>query len=397
MRVLFVCPFVPWPLDGGGKIRTFHLLRALGRMASIDLFLVREPDTPPEALAALAPLVENVRIFERTRPGTVMRWSRAKIERWFHSQALRKAIEEALAAPSGGYDAIHLDELLLARTLPPGTGVPVVQHHHKIDTILYDLLTVHQGPTRHFDMWKLRQLERDAARRFRHHLVCSDGDRRILLDRYPDLDVAVVPSGFDDNHFRPRPDAPPRAHDRIVFVGSMSYGPNVDAVQHFVREILPRVRLRRPEATFAIVGRDPAPEVLALAGPGVEVVGGVPDVRPYLESASLMAVPLRIGGGTRLKIPEAFGMRCPVVSTPIGAEGLGLEHGRELLLARQPAAFAQAVVQLLERPEQAAALAEAGQRTALERFRWEALAAGVLEHWRQAAGVTSGGSPPPSA
>ena len=392
LRVLFVCPFVPWPLNSGGRIRTYHLLQALGKRAHIDLLLVREPGPIEEAEAALAPLVARVDFFERAAPGAVMRWSRPKIERWFHSPDLRASLARAIAGTGhpgepdqAPYDLVHLDELLLARTLPAGNRVPVVQHHHKIDSVLYDLLSTHQGPARHFDLWKLRQLEREAARRIRHHLVCSEEDAAILRRRYPDLELGVVPSGFDPQHFRPSPDGVQRERDLLVFVGSMSYGPNVDAVVHFVREVLPRVRVRRPAAHLEIVGLDPAPEVLALAGPGVKVVGGVPDVRPYFERASAVVVPLRIGGGTRLKIVEALAMGAPVVSTPVGAEGLGLTHGEELLLARAPGAFAQAILQLLERPEWARDLGARGKVSVENRFRWDVLALGALEHWKRAA------------
>ncbi len=387
LRVLFVCPFVPWPLNSGGRIRTFNLLEALGKRAAIDLLLVREPGPIEEARAALEPLVERVDFFERAAPSAVMRWSRPKLERWFHSPDLRASLAAAIRGAAGHapYDVVHLDELLLARTLPVGSKVPVVQHHHKIDTVLYDLLSTHQGPARHFDLWKLRQLERDAARRVRHHLVCSEEDAAILRRRYPDLDLGVVPSGFDPKHFAPRPDAMPRERDLLVFVGSMSYGPNVDAVVHFATEVLPRIRVRRPAVRLEIVGLDPSPEVSRLAGEGVRVVGAVPDVRPYFERASAVVVPLRIGGGTRLKIVEALALGSPLVSTPVGAEGLGLEHGRDLLLAQQPAAFAQATLQLLERPEWARDLGNRGRQAVEGRFRWDVLAEGVLNHWKRAA------------
>lgn len=387
MKVLFVCPSVPWPLVTGGKIRTFNLIKEASAHAEIHLRIIREPEEIPEAEEALAPWCGSVRFFDRSRPGTIRRWMLPKLERWFHSTNLHAHVKGELSG--GDFKLVHLDELLLARIVPSGRKVPVIQHHHKLDTVLYDTLSTGEGPQRHFDLWKLRRLEAESARRYRHHLFCSHEDAEILRSRYGALDVAVVPSGFDPGHFAaPDSGSGPRTTrdpNLVLFLGSMNYGPNVDGIVRFCQEALPLLRARRPEMRLEIVGREPTPEVEALAADDVNVVGEVPDVRPYLERASVLIVPLQIGGGTRLKIVEALAVGTPVVSTTIGAEGLGLVDRRDIVLADTNESFADATAELLEAPDLAAQLGHDGCELVHQRFRWSVLAEELVDYWERVA------------
>ena len=392
MKVLFVCPFFPWPLNSGGKIRTFNLLRTLGRDVEIHLRAITEPGTSREGLEKLTSHCASIKLFDRERPGRVMRWSRPKLERWFYSPGLRQALAQDLR--DSYFDVVHLDELLLARTLPSVPGVPVVQHHHKLDTVLYDDLSGHKGLHRHFDLWKLHRLESESARRYAWHIVCGEGDAKILGDRYEGLKFGVVPSGIDPEYFKPRAPAAPRTRRRLLYLGTLSYGPNIDAVKRFVVGSLPKLQERYPDLELDLVGAGATREVLDLHGHGgVNVIGGVPDVRPYLEGASLMVVPLRIGGGTRLKIVEALSMGCPVVSSHIGAEGLDLVDGEHLRMTGSEAEFEEAVIHLLENPEEAQAMASRGQRRAREDFTWDELSKLLLAFWQRVhdeSGLTQG-------
>ena len=383
MKVLFVCPFVPWPLENGGKIRTFHLVREAARHVEVHLRLVREPGGTPGAEEALAPHCASLELHERSSPGPVRRLARPKLERWFHSESLRASLAASLA--TGDFDLVHLDELLLSRSLPPGTSVPVVQHHHKLDTVLYDLLWSHAGATKHFDLWKLRRLERESTRRTPWHLFCSQGDADFLQGRHGGLFPGVVPSGFDPASFAPATPPAPREPGRLLFLGSMDYGPNVDGVGHFVRETLPRIVAAEPRTRLDIVGSVPPAEVRALEDGHVHVTGRVPEVRPFLEKAAAMVVPLRIGGGTRLKIVEALALETPVVSTAVGAEGLGLADGEHLRLADDPEGFAAATLALLAEPEAAARLARQGRDHVQRHYRWEVLGEALVTYWRRAA------------
>jgi glycosyltransferase involved in cell wall biosynthesis len=214
--------------------------------------------------------------------------------------------------------------------------------------------------------------------------VCGENDAKILGERYEGLKFGVVPSGIDPDYFKPRVPAAPRTARRILYLGTLSYGPNIDAVRRFVASSLPKLRERYPDLELDLVGAGATREVLDLHGHGgVKVIGGVPDVRPYLEGAALMVVPLRIGGGTRLKIVEALSMGCPVVSSTIGAEGLDLVDGEHLRMTPTEAELEQAVIHLLDHPEEARAMAERGQEYAREHFTWEVLSKHLLAFWER--------------
>ncbi len=390
MKVLFVCPFVPWPLSTGGKVRTFNLIKQASAHAQLHVRVLYEPGGTPGAEEALAPYCETLTFFRRTPPGRSARLLRPKLERWFHSSELSAEIEAAIEG--GTVQLVHLDELLLARTVPDERRIPVVQHHHKLDTVFYDTVSSGEGFERHFDLWKLRRLEAESARRYRHHLLCSQEEARILRRRHGALDVAVVPSGFDPALFSPSDPRPARDARRLLFLGSMDYRPNVEGVLRFARSVLPRIRAERPDVVLDVVGRAPTPEVRALASQGVRVLGEVPEVRSHLEGAAAFVVPLSIGGGTRLKIVEALALGTPTVSTTIGAEGLGLVHGEHLLLADEEEAFARATLELVGDPERAARLGARGQAFVHERYRWSALAQDLVDYWERVA--FSGASSP---
>jgi len=200
-----------------------------------------------------------------------------------------------------------------------------------------------------------------------HFVTCSEEDRSGLQELAPAARVTVVPNGVDVAYFAP---APPGTPQRLVYTGNMQTVPNVDAVRWFCEEIL----VHLPDANLDIVGLNPTPEVQALAGPRVDVHGSVPDVRPFISAAGIFVVPLRVGSGTRLKILEAMAMGRPVVSTRVGAEGLGLRPGEDALLADTPRDFAEAVRCLMADEGLRNRLAERGRRLVNERFSWAVLA-----------------------
>lgn len=389
MEVLFLCPWLPWPLNSGGKLRTFNLIRAVAPWARVHLRAVLEPDQGQADVDALAPYCASLKAYPREAAGPLMRLTHSKMERWFHSPALIRAVRHELETES--FDLVHIDELLHARILPPegsGRRPPVVQHHHKLDLAFAKSNTEIGGLEKRFDAWKIGRLERESADRHQHHLLCGEDDAAALRERYPGLDCSVVPSGYDPDYFRPPTDPPARSAAGLCFVGSMDYLPNIGAMTHFVEHVLPRILAERPDATLTIVGRNPTRDVLDLARhPAVEVTGGVPDVRPWLSRSAAMVVPLAIGGGTRLKIVEAMAMDCPVVSTTVGAEGLGLVHGTELLLADDDAAFARATLELLEDRAATGARAAAAATYVREKLTWSRLAERLARVWREVSGL----------
>jgi glycosyltransferase involved in cell wall biosynthesis len=216
---------------------------------------------------------------------------------------------------------------------------------------------------------KLAALERQWLSAVEAVVVMSDTDRRAALRMAPNARVCTVENGVDTDEYETGVDG---HRDRsVVFTGSLGYPPNADGVMYFLDEVWPCVRQAAPDAVCVIVGRDPFPSLLARHGKnGVMVTGPVEDVRPYLARAGAVVVPLRAGGGTRLKILEAMAAGAAIVSTRLGAEGLDVESGRELLIADEPAAFARATIQLLTDGALRRRFGIAARRRAEERYDW---------------------------
>jgi len=209
-------------------------------------------------------------------------------------------------------------------------------------------------------------------------LVTSERERRALKRLLPQRMIEVVPNGVDIEFFHGQC-TEQAVECRIIFTGAIDYYPNTDAVLFFSQQCWPLIRAQVPAVTWQIVGKNPPPQVQRLASlPGVTVTGPVPDVRPYLASATVAIAPILIGSGTRLKLLEAFAMRKAVVSTSIGCEGLAVEPGKHLLVADQPAAFAQAVVELLGDAEKRGKLAGAARSLVEAEYSWEQCGARLL-------------------
>lgn len=377
-RVLCVCPFVPWPLDSGGRIRTFHLVREARRqaLADVELWCVADERPAAELEARLTRELGPVRVFPRSASEAWQRLTRAKMERWFHSEALEHALAERLQADPP--DIVHVDEMSVLRAVPERAPCPLLVHHSKLDVEFHEHV-YGRGPAARFDRAKLLQLESAAARRARHHVVCSNVDRALLVARRPNVVAHVVPSGFDPAHFVPSP-AIARENDLVLVLGSLDYEPNVDGLAFLVEEVLPLLERR---VRVDVVGRNPNARVRALCGGSVRLVGAVDDVRPHLARAAVLAVPLRIGGGTRLKIAEALAVETAVVSTRIGAEGLPLDE-RHLWLADDARSFARALDEALARPQLAAERAARGHAVATASLGWPSLAQALSAAWRAA-------------
>jgi glycosyltransferase involved in cell wall biosynthesis len=224
------------------------------------------------------------------------------------------------------------------------------------------------------EQWrKVRRFERDALGWVDGTTAVSDPDRAGLLQQRSDLVVEVIPNGVDLDYFATLPGSSARRN--LVFTGSMDWRPNQDAARYFVREILPLLQREVPDVECTFVGRSPPPDIARLADvPGIHITGTVDDVRPFVSRAAVYVVPLRIGGGSRLKILEAMAMGRAVVSTTVGAEGLDVTHGRNVLLADDPTSFAASVVQLLHDPIQCADLAAEGRLLVESTYGWDRLA-----------------------
>lgn len=305
--------------------------------------------------------------------------------------AMQQALDRVLRARR--FDVVNLEFSFLGncdlRQAPPGEKLPVLAvDSHNID---YDLAKQYAraggGPVRRFyagvNWRKLRREELAAYRSADGVCLCSAADERRLLGEIPGVRTAVVPNAADVEYYKPRPAAPQPNGRTVIFFGTLSYLPNSDGVVHFVKESWPRIAEAHPEARFKIAGGGPPPQVAELAGPRIELTGFVPDLRPHLAEAAAVVVPLRLGGGTRLKIVEAMAMGKAIVSTTLGAEGIEAIPGRDLLIEDRPDAFADAVSRLLADPGLAARIGRSARRLAEERYAWSGAAQTLESFYRR--------------
>jgi polysaccharide biosynthesis protein PslH len=224
--------------------------------------------------------------------------------------------------------------------------------------------------------WKLRRFEHRLLGVADATVAVSDRDREALRAVAPTASIHVVPNGVDTEHYQL---ADPERVDPglCVFTGKMDFRPNVDAATWFCRDVWPLVRRRRSDARLEIVGRDPVPRVRDLASASVAVTGAVPDVRPHLARAGVVVVPLRVGGGTRLKVLEAMAMGKAIAATSLAVEGLDVQDGREALVADSADRLAASIVRLQSDPSLRVALGEHGRATAVAQYEWASLVPGI--------------------
>jgi glycosyltransferase involved in cell wall biosynthesis len=306
----------------------------------------------------------------------------------YESSSMRREILDRSSA--GAFDVLICDFLAPAANVPNNLECPSVLFQHNVEAMIWK---------RHYEMqsnpikkayllgqWrKMRRFEQEMCRNFDCVIAVSAEDREQMRKEYSAKAVFDVPTGVDTEFFRPNGRKKVDPHN-IVFTGSMDWVPNEDAICYFTEQIMPRIKRSVPNLTLTVVGRNPYSSLIALSqrDPSVMVTGRVDDVRPYMERAAAYVVPIRIGGGTRLKIYEAMAMAMPIVSTTIGAEGLPVRDERELLLADTPADFAAAVVRLLTEQDFAQAMGSRAAAVVREQFGWERVAASFAELCGQA-------------
>jgi glycosyltransferase involved in cell wall biosynthesis len=386
LRILWLKSGPLHPLDTGGKLRTFNMLRELSREHRVTfLALVPEGTDPQHLLDGSQYSHEQIWIPWRDAPRRSLRGVVAaarnavasslpfSIEK-YHSRemAQRLAAEDA----RGAHDLVVCDFLTPAVNFPrEKMRTPTLLFEHNVESLIWRRLAENAGGvlarTYFRAQWqRMLRFEREACARCNGVVAVSDEDAAMLRDEVGLTNVlGSVPTGVDTEHFAAFPHEPePRT---LAFLGSMDWMPNIDAMIWFTAEIWPLIKARMPDVRLRIVGRRPPPQIEALArDPAIHVTGTVPDVRPELARSELMIVPLRVGGGTRIKIFEGMAAGLPVLSTRIGAEGLSITDGENIVLADAPESFADETVRLLTDSALRTRIAANGKRLVVENFSW---------------------------
>ena len=400
LSILYVSPMPASPPRFGAQARMHGLMTRLARHHDLTAVVLVDDEFDAEECRTAMQAYCEVVLVPRPRMGEGL----AKRLLQFKSLASTRSFERRIAAAPAMQRA--LDRLLRARRFdlvnlefsfhgecdlrqaPPNERLPrLVVSSHNID---YELARQYARAGRSVahrlyagvNWRKLRREELGAYRDADGVYLCSAEDERRLLDVVPGVRTAVIPNAADVEYYQPRPADPPPDGRTLAFFGLLSYAPNVDGVLYFIRDIWPRVAEAHPEARLKIIGGKPPRSLQLLAGPRVELTGFVPDLRPHLAGAAAVVVPLRLGGGTRLKIVEAMAMGKAIVSTTLGAEGIAATPGRDLLIGDQPEAFADAVNRLLGDPDLAARIGQSARSLAVERYSWSGAALALEGFYR---------------
>lgn len=386
-NILMLTPYLPYPPISGGRSRTYNLLKWLARDYRVTLVCFARPEEKQYDLSPLGGLCELITINRNSSPSTfkaaILSLTSLKpiTMRLYTSREYRGTIRRLLRVKL--FDLIHVESFYMLQNLPPQLPVPVLLSEPAIEYVAWwrharVAKPIYQRPAIALEAVKMRFFEPAAWGQATIVGVMSDVDEGVVRHVLPAVATRMTPNGVDIDYFKPLPMTGRRAPETAVFMGDYKYFPNTDAVLYFVREIMPLIRAQRPNFTLELLGKDPSPEIVALGSnpsSGIFVRGLVEDTRPYLHGATMFICPLRSGSGTRFKILEALACGCPVVSTSLGAEGLGAVDGRHLLIADTPRAFADAILKLITQPEEAARIGRHGRNWVVERHSWQRSAA----------------------
>jgi len=388
MKLLWVKSDFLHPTTRGGQIRTLEMLRRLHRNHEVHYVAFDDP-AQPEGLARCHEYCYKAypvthRVPAKTSPafalqliGGLFSHLPVAVSR-YRSSAMRRQVEALVSQHK--FDSVVCDFLFPAPNIPQLEDCVLFQHN--VESMIWQRYVEHATGLKrlYFRLQAARMLayEGEVCRSVRKVIAVSEGDAETMRTLYGAARAYPIPTGVDLDYFAPpKPDAPKLAD--LIFLGSMDWMPNIDGAAWFVREVLPMIRRRRPDCSLAIVGRRPVPKIsrLAESDARITVTGTVPDVRPWLFGTLASIVPLRVGGGTRLKIYEAMAARVPVVSTNIGAEGLDVGDGENIYLADTPQDFADRCLALLDSESERERLASNAWNLVASNYSWDAVTRGM--------------------
>jgi sugar transferase (PEP-CTERM/EpsH1 system associated) len=368
MKILFLSQIVPYPPHGGVLQRGYNLIREIGRRNDLHLLAFIHPDVLgnnrliEESRTALGKHCRKIEYVELWAKKSKLHNYAGLLWGWIsslpfgvlahRSESFRKAMKRIVEEDK--IDLLHYDTIALAQFEDRVQGIPRVLSHHNIESQLMERRSAREErlPARIYtrqQATKIRAYELAQCRKFDLNITVSAADAVLLEAMVPGINLAIVPNGVDVEYFKSDNGNGPQ-EPAVIYTGGMNMFANRDAVMYFLRDIWMKIKEEVPQAKFYAVGQDPPSELLRMGGKenGVVITGYVDDIRPYVYRSSVYIVPLRVGGGTRLKILDAMAMSKAIVSTSVGCEGIDVENDKNILIADDPIEFAQRTVELLK-------------------------------------------------
>jgi sugar transferase (PEP-CTERM/EpsH1 system associated) len=392
MRILMITSHLPYPTNSGYPLRIYNLLYRLARGHEIWLATFIPAGQSATYVSHLQKFCQGIETVVFQNKGVLDHPLDALLYlmkglppdlRIYRSHELTAKIRDLINRID--FDIIQIEDShmgIYLERIPKEIHPKTLLTFHDVNFRKYDRMTqVETKNTRKARIWlhsrMMRCWEPFYAEKFGRCIAMSDSDRCLLQAANPRLKIDVIPNGVDTNQYQPLPYS--ENVPVLIFVGNMAYRPNIDAVTYFCLSIYPRIKREFPQVEFWIVGKNPSSEVIRLSGNGVRVTGQVDDLVPYYSSSAVSVVPLRAGGGTRLKILEAMALGRPVVTTLIGCEGLDVVNGKHLLIADSPNQFAEHTLQLLRNKQTWLSITQQARDLVVNRYDWDVIAQS-LEH-----------------
>ena len=394
-RILFVTSRLPFPPREGHQLRSWHLLKALAARHEVTLLSFMRRDDEPDGIEEMQRHLAGVETFpivsEHSRIAMAWALLRSLLTRepYVSTKYASSAMQARIRELAPGMDAVHFDMLPLMRNaVAVPTPTPVIYNAHNVEHVLLSTRASMSGSPwiRRFlqgQLPRLLRFERQACERANLVLACSAVDADALRQLAPEANVAVVANGVDLEKNQPSTATSNSPPQKLVFVGQMGWFPNRDGVEWFLDEVFPLILQSRPDTRFVLVGKTDGLAVPKAVAAQVTLAGFVPDLKPYVDEASVYVVPLRAGSGTRLKVLEAMAMGKAIVTTSIGSEGIALDHGQSALFADDAASFAAATIRLLDSPAMVQRMGEAARACAEQHYGWQAVGQQLLACYQQ--------------
>ncbi|MDX9863695.1 MAG: glycosyltransferase family 4 protein [Anaerolineaceae bacterium] len=397
MRFLMITNTLPYPPIAGLPIRNIHLLQRIARHHNVWLLVMVAENERNADLGPLADFCEEVILVPTDDPGALARPMQAlkfllagtpPELRLYETKEMISALRDLTSRVD--FDIIQFEDSFMAHYqeyLPADWSGKKVLTFIDIAYRQYDrIYRIESKLARKLRLWLYSRMmyiwEPRYAGHFDLNVTMSDMDRDLLLSRNSHLHIKTVPNGVDTREFQPLP-MPAEHSKKLIYVGNMGYRPNVDAVTFFCEDILPLIRAEVPDVEFWIVGNSPPPEVETLANDHVHVTGRVEDVRPYYQDSTVCVIPLRAGGGTRLKILESMALGRPVVSTSIGAEGIDITDGENILLGDDPHTFANQTILLLQDKGKRQTIRDQARQFVVDHYDWDSITTRLLKAFEE--------------
>jgi len=402
MKILMIAHFLPYPPRGGALQRNYNLLREISKDHEVDMITLNQRALLPtreefeESKSTVAKMCRNLQVFDIPSDRSKLLWyllllfnlfSFLPYSVWrYRSGKMMREVKEAIEREN--YDVVHVDTVDLSQYVLPFPNIPKLLNHHNIESVVLfrragNESNILKKAYFYLQAVKLRRYESSVVREFGTNAVVSEQDGAALREFAPDAGVTLVPNGVDTEYFHPNNGS--NGGPSLIFVASLDWYPNIDAVRYLINDIWPILKREIPDCTMDLVGAPPPRFVLDFAErePDFTVHGFVKDIRPLVDKSSIYVVPIRVGGGTRLKILDAMAMGKAVVSTSIGAEGIEVADNEHILLADTPDKFVDRIKALFRDEKFRHRIEKSARDRAVEVYSWLKIAPELVDAYKR--------------